>query len=304
MSWVVGAIPGAVAAFVVVLFLRGYHMLRSDPDVGLEADDLLYLSRSERAQSGGQSALGRAATALSRRLRRVLPAGAVARLQRHIDMAGRPDGLDVDAVLVQCFRWLLIVTPVIVLGVFQLAVHLIVLPVVLAVVMPLANLSGMGRKRRERIDADLPDFLDVLAVTVSAGLGFRRALETVAERFGGPLSEEVTIVLQQIANGASVRSAFRNMRRRTHSEAVDEFVTAYLQAEELGAPLVDTLNQIATDMRRASAQRLRQRAAQVEPRISLVLTLVLIPGAMIILAGGMLLALGGTRGLGAILGGG
>ena len=92
------------------------------------------------------------------------------------------------------------------------------------------------------------------------------------------------------------------MRDRTRSDAVNEFVTAYLQAEELGAPLADTLNQIAADMRRANAQRMRQQAAKIEPRISLVMTMVLIPGALVILVGGMVLAMGADQ-IGGILGG-
>lgn len=97
--------------------------------------------------------------------------------------------------------------------------------------------------------------------------------------------------LNQVANGATIRSAFTSMKERTKSESVDEFVTAYLQAEELGAPLVDTLNQIALDMRRANAQRLRQQAGRTEPRVSLLMTLVIVPGAMILLLGGLAVAL-------------
>ena len=124
----------------------------------------------------------------------------------------------------------------------------------------------------------------------------------VAGRFGGAISEEITTVLHQITNGASVRSAFSAMRDRTRSEAVTEFVTAYLQAEELGAPLADTLNQIASDRRRANAQRMRQKASKIEPRISLIMTMVLIPGALVILVGGMILAMGADK-IGGMFGG-
>lgn len=155
------------------------------------------------------------------------------------------------------------------------------------IVMPLARLSTLGRKRREQIDRDLPDFLDVLAVTVSAGIGFRQALGVVSTRFGGPLADEIMTTLHQITNGASVRAAFRALRERNSSDAMEEFTTAYLQAEELGAPLVDTLNQIAGDMRRAAAQRNRQKAAQLAPRVTLLTTVVMVPGAMILLIVGL-----------------
>ncbi|KGN38312.1 membrane protein [Knoellia subterranea KCTC 19937] len=291
-----------VATLAVVLLLRGYQLLRTDADVGLSADEVLYLNKSARERAGSQSALMALSYKLVPKLRSALPRNAVRWLQQQVDMAGRPKGLDVDSVLAKFVMWGLVLTPIFVIGVLRGELLYIVLPVVIVGILPLAQLSGMARKRREAIDRDLPDFLDVLAVTVSAGLGFRSALSTVADRFGGAISDEITTVLHQITNGASVRSAFAAMRDRTRSEPVNEFVTAYLQAEELGAPLADTLNQIAADIRRGTAQRMRQRASKIEPRISLVMTMVLIPGALVILVGGMVLAMGADQ-LGGMFGG-
>ncbi|HOB06333.1 MAG TPA: type II secretion system F family protein [Propionibacteriaceae bacterium] len=302
MTLLASVVPGLVATLAVVLLLRGYHLLRTDPDVGLNADEVLYLNKSARDRAGSQSALMALAYRVVPRVRRALPRSAVRWLQQQVDMAGRPSGLDVDAVLAKFVMWGIVLAPIFLFGVTAGNLLYVVLPVVIVGVLPMAQLSGLARKRREAIDRDLPDFLDVLAVTVSAGLGFRSALATVSRRFGGAISEEINTVLHQITNGASVRSAFTTMRDRTRSDAVNEFVTAYLQAEELGAPLADTLNQIAADMRRATAQRMRQQAAKIEPRISLVMTMVLIPGALVILVGGMVLAMGADQ-IGGILGG-
>lgn len=268
MTLLASVVPGLVATLAVVLLLRGYHLLRTDPDVGLDADEVLYLNKSARDRAGSQSALMALAYRVVPRVRRALPRSAIRWLQQQVDMAGRPSGLDVDAVLAKFAMWGMVLAPIFLFGVTTGNLLYIVLPVVIVGVLPMAQLSGLARKRREAIDRDLPDFLDVLAVTVSAGLGFRSALATVSRRFGGAISEEINTVLHQITNGASVRSAFTAMRDRTRSDAVNEFVTAYLQAEELGAPLADTLNQIAADMRRATAQRMRQQAAKIEPRIS------------------------------------
>ena len=302
MTVLASIVPGLVATLAIVLLFRGYHLLRTDPDVGLNSEEVLYLNKSARERAGGQSALNALAYKLVPQLRKVLPPNAVRWLQQQVDMAGRPKGLDVDAVLAKFTLWGLILAPIFLFGVVRGKLLYVALPLVIIGVLPLAQLSGMARKRREAIDRDLPDFLDVLAVTVSAGLGFRSALSVVAGRFGGAISEEITTVLHQITNGASVRSAFSAMRDRTRSEAVTEFVTAYLQAEELGAPLADTLNQIASDMRRANAQRMRQKASKIEPRISLIMTMVLIPGALVILVGGMILAMGADK-IGGMFGG-
>jgi tight adherence protein C len=89
------------------------------------------------------------------------------------------------------------------------------------------------------------------------------------------------------------------MERRSGSQAMRSFVTAFLQAEELGAPLAATLNQIAADMRRENAQALRRRAAQAAPRVTLVTSLVLVPAALILVIVGLILGanidLGGLR---------
>jgi tight adherence protein C len=131
--------------------------------------------------------------------------------------------------------------------------------------------------------------LDILAVTVSAGIAFRAAMARVIDRFDGALSREIRLTLDQLAHGASLRVAFSSMDKRTGSQAMHSFVSAFLQAEELGAPLADTLNQIAMDMRRESAQRMRRRAAQTAPRVTLVTSLVLVPATLVLVIVGLLI---------------
>lgn len=302
MSYLIGAIPGLVALLVVGLLFRGYHLMRSDPSHHLLAEDFVLLRAEERKRSEGESAFQRSASWLGSKLRAALPSQAIRWLQREVDTAGRPKGMSVDSILTNAARWIIILIPVVVLAIIQANIVQVLLAVAAVIVLPLARLSGMARKRREQIDRDLPDFLDVLAVTVSAGVGFRSALGTVAQRFEGPIGDEIMTVLHQINNGATVRSAFTSLRKRTSSEAMDEFVTAYLQSEELGAPLVDTLNQIAAEMRKAAAQRMRQMAAKIEPRVTMVVTTVMVPGTIILIVGGMYVAVG-AESLGSVLGG-
>ncbi|CAL9426236.1 hypothetical protein SUDANB171_01951 [Streptomyces sp. enrichment culture] len=148
------------------------------------------------------------------------------------------------------------------------------------------------RERRDVIDRTLPDFLDVLAVVVSAGLGFRQALERVAGRYEGPWADEVRITLRQMDMGVSRRQAFDDLRRRNDSEPVNQFVTALQQGEELGAPIADTLVQIATDMRRTDAQNSRRRAAKAIPKATLATLVFMVPATMIVIVAGMILGSG------------
>ncbi|WP_328474436.1 DUF5936 domain-containing protein [Streptomyces sp. NBC_00448] len=145
------------------------------------------------------------------------------------------------------------------------------------------------RRRRDDIERTLPDFLDVLAVVVSAGLGFRQALERVNSVYQGPWSDEVRVALRQMDVGVSRRDAFDQLRKRNRSDQVGQFVTALQQGEELGAPIARTLLQIATDMRRTEAQNARRRAARMVPRATGVITILLVPATMILLISGTII---------------
>lgn len=292
INLLVGALPGIVAAFALWLLAWGVRTYRWDPLDDVNPEELvegLVLARATTGDAGPLERLGRRFVPL---LRQLLPDGGVRRLQRLIDLAGRPAGVNVESILARTAGLWLATAPVTLFYLASGSYLLALLILVVAPLYPLVRLSTAARKRRERINRDLPDFLDVLAVTVSAGVGFRGALGTVASRFGGPLGDEVTTALHQITNGATVRSAFRNLKHRTGSESVDEFVTAYLQAEELGAPLVESLNQIALDMRRSGAQRALQQAAGVAPRITLISTLVMVPATLLLVVIGLMIGSG------------
>jgi tight adherence protein C len=161
---------------------------------------------------------------------------------------------------------------------------------VLPVAAPWYHLWATARERQDKIDQDLPDFLDVLAVVVSAGLNFQQALDRVSRRYGGPLADEMQVALRQITVGESLRAALQSLQRRSNSDSIDQFVTALLQAEELGAPLTHTLNQIAQDVRREAAQQARRRAAAAAPKATIVTILLLLPPTMAVLVYGVITA--------------
>lgn len=294
-------VPGLAVAVAALLAAHGYRLLRADPAEGLGLDDLQVLRREQRRQARGEGPLGRLATRLAPDVRRKLPHRVVSWLQTQVDLAGRPDGLTVDGVIRGILMWGLILTPAALIFLLMGNLLPFALCVVGAAILPLGRLDRQRRLRREALDRDLPDFLDILAVTVTAGVGFRAALMRVSERFDGALASEMQLALSQVQHGASLRGAFEQLRDRSDSEALGEFVTAFLQSDELGAPLVDSLNQIALDQRREHAQRLRRKAAQVAPRVTLVTSLVLVPGSLILLMVGLFL--GADVDFGAILGG-
>lgn len=295
------AVLAVTASLSAVLLLVGWRQVRIDAVEELDVEDLVLLHEDRRRRAGGVGPATALASRLVPTVRRWIGPRLVARLQRQIDLAGRPDGMTVDVALRRFVLWAMACGPLSLLFLLRGNVLGFGLGVVLVVVMPLARIARDRRQRQERIERDLPDFLDILAVTVSAGVSFRPALQRVAARFGGPLADEIDLTLAQLASGASRREAFESLRDRNDCEPLAQFVTAYLQSEELGAPPAETLNQIALDMRRDSAQRMRRRAARAVPKVTLVTSMVLVPGALVLVIVGIIL--GSDVDLGALFGG-
>ncbi|AGP55329.1 MULTISPECIES: DUF5936 domain-containing protein [Streptomyces violaceusniger group] len=216
----------------------------------------------------------------------------VARVRRRIDLAGNPGGLTVDRYAARRAVYGA-------LGFVGALVMLLKGQVLLALLLVAFGLFWIEvgiwaavRERKDAIERTLPDFLDVLAVVVSAGLSFRQALDRVAEKYEGPWADELRITLRQMDMGVSRRQAFEELRKRNDSEQVAQFVTALQQGEELGAPIVETLIAIANDMRRTDAQNARRRAARAVPKATMVITTFMVPGTMVLLVAGFFIGSG------------
>lgn len=288
------------ATAVFLLGLTGLRMARTDALDGWDVGDIMLL-RDESKKRDRRGPVDSLARRLAPRLARSLGPRTIARIRQRIDLAGRPQGMTVETFLQ------LIVKYAIVFGFFAFCLFLLgntfsaLLCLVAVPLLPFSRLAGHQRRRQERIAGDLPDFLDILSVTVSAGISFRTALGRVSQRFEGPLRDELLQTLHQLDVGVPRRQAFEALRDRCDSEPMDSFVSAFLQAEELGAPLATTLNNIALDMRRESAQAARRKAARTVPRVTLVVSVVLVPPTLLIIVVG--LYLGSGVDLGQVLGG-
>lgn len=217
---------------------------------------------------------------------RMMGPKAVNKKRRQIDMAGNPGGLTIDRYAARRAVYgglgLLGALTMIMRGQLFLSFVLIGFGLFWVEV----GIWSAVRVRKDHIERTLPDFLDVLAVVVSAGLGFRQALGRVADKYEGPWADELRITLRQMDMGVSRREAFEELRRRNDSEQVAMFVTTLQQGEELGAPIVDTLIQIANDMRRTDAQNARRKAARAVPKATFAVTTFLLPGTLVLLTVG------------------
>jgi tight adherence protein C len=115
-----------------------------------------------------------------------------------------------------------------------------------------------ARGRRERIKADLPDALDLLAVSVEAGMGFDGAIAKITEHMDGPLADEFSLTLGEMRIGESRQDALKRMSDRVDAPELSSFTRAIIQADQLGTSLGRILRVQAAD------SRLRRQAAAEE----------------------------------------
>lgn len=249
-----------VAGLAVYGAIHGIRMYRADAKL---PGDLAVALESGATRTGAVgSGIDRLGIRWAPMVLRMMGPKAVNKKRRQIDLAGNPGGLTIDRYAARHAVY----GALGLLGAFSMLLRgqlfLALLMIAFGLFWVEAGIWSAIRVRREHIERTLPDFLDVLAVVVSAGLGFRQALDRVAEKYEGPWSDELRITLRQMDMGVSRRQAFEELRRRNDSEQVAMFVTTLQQGEELGAPIVETLIQIANDMRRTDAQNARRKAAR------------------------------------------
>ena len=103
--------------------------------------------------------------------------------------------------------------------------------------LPDLMLHSWLKERRKRISRALPDLLDLLTVTVEAGLGLDSALAKIAEKIKDPLREEILITLHHMRIGESRENALRELARRCGVEDLNTFTTALIQSQRLGVSL-------------------------------------------------------------------
>ncbi|MFP8962034.1 DUF5936 domain-containing protein [Streptomyces nanhaiensis] len=285
-----GILLAAVIGLCVYGAIAGIRLYRSEAK--LPGDLAIALEVGSTRTGAVGSGVDRMGMRYAPAVLRMMGPDRVNRVRKRIDMAGNPGGLTIDRYAarraVYGFLGALGALAMLVNGHTVLAIGMIAFGLFWVEV----GIWSAIRERRKAIDRTLPDFLDVLAVVVSAGLGFRQALERTADKYQGPWADEVRITLRQMDMGVSRRQAFDELRRRNDSEQVAQFVTALQQGEELGAPIVETLIQIANDMRRTDAQNARREAAKAVPKATSIVTMLMVPATILLLGTGMFLGTG------------
>lgn len=154
---------------------------------------------------------------------------------------------------------------------------------ILAFVAPLAVLSGRVDRRQRAINAALPDFLDMLMVSVEAGLGFDAAVARIVRGTSGPLADEFGRTLRELAGGISRKDAFRHLSDRCGVASLDTFLLAMLQADVFGVSVGNVLRVQASELRTRRRQEAEAAAQRAPALMTFPLVACILPATLIVL---------------------
>jgi tight adherence protein C len=151
--------------------------------------------------------------------------------------------------------------------------------------LPLVSVRTRAQRRLARIDYELPELIDVLIVTVEAGLGFTASLQLAARQVRGPLADELRLMLQEQQMGLSTNESLRNMLSRASTPAMESFVRSILQGETLGVSIGQILRDLAIEMRKRRRAAAEERAHKAPIKILFPLVFLIFPAMFVILLG-------------------
>jgi tight adherence protein C len=213
------------------------------------------------------------------------------RLRHKLDLAGNPRDWSVDRVVSAK-----------VIGAVALAVVGLALSMLLGTGVPMRILLALGGlalgffvpnlylyqaayDRSQRIQRDLPDAIDLLTISVEAGLGFDAALQQVSRNTEGPLAEEFSRVLREMQIGQGRSAALRALSDRTTVPELRSFVSAMVQADAFGIPVAQVLRVQSSEMRVKRRQRAETKAQQVPVKMTVPLIFCILPCLFIAVMG-------------------
>lgn len=212
-------------------------------------------------------------------------------IERKLIQSGNPRNLTFNSFLVQMMISMVIFGAFILILVrvkpleLQRIILLTFLALILGVILPVVLLNFRVQKRQAIIQKSLPDILDILLVSVEAGLGFDMALKRVTEKMQGELSKEFKRALEEMRRGKSREEALRGIVYRTGVADLSSFITSVIQAEQLGTNIADALRIQAGTMRQKRRQRAEEAAMKAPVKMLFPLVFFIFPTLFVVILG-------------------
>jgi tight adherence protein C len=271
---------------------RAVRMLESQvAGPGGTAAPNINLREDEMSENFGTRVLVPVVARAGRLARRVTPIDARERLERKLLLAGSPVGWDAERVLafkiigaVAGFIGALLLLQLISFSSF-LQLVIIALLTFVGFIVPDSVLNGQVDDRKKEILRGLSDTLDLLTISVEAGLSLNAAIAMVVRNVPGVLSQEFGRMLQEIQLGVPRSDAFRHLAERTDVEELNAFALAMVQADVFGVSIASVLRTQAAQLRIKRRQAIEAKAAQTPVKIVFPLILCILPALFVVIVG-------------------
>lgn len=224
--------------------------------------------------------------------RKVTPQGQIEKVQRNLMIAGSPPNLDIDlylalkligAISIVPIRWL-VVNFVPIDGSFETWFATVAIWAAIFM-LPDVSLKRLMEARKKAILHQLPDLLDLLVVSVEAGLGFEQAIDRTIVNMPGVLSEEFFRMLQETRVGVSRHEALQALEVRTDVPELRSFITAMIQADAFGVSITRVLRSQASDIRVKRRQRVEEEAHKMPVTMLFPMILCIFPSLFVVVLG-------------------
>ena len=272
-------------AGLACLALLGFELTRARTVVDRDRRNALSSVRTATASarvgstdSGRSSLFMRVVPSLARLHRKVWPKQTEADVATELARAGASRRLTADVFM--AVRVLLVVAGLALGFVVAHGAGRVLLGLVFAaagILFPGFFLSKAASRRAERIDSELPHFVDQLALVIEAGMSFDAALTYLAEVNEGPLAEEMQRVLTELRVGESRRAAIRSFAVRVGSDDAIAFANAVLASDQLGSPLGAILRSQASDLRHRRQIYAEERAQKAPVKMLVPMAIFILP---------------------------
>jgi tight adherence protein C len=283
---------GVSAAALVVMGLRSSKAtIKIEERLAQYADGPVSLEEIELALPFSERVVTPFFLKLARTASRLTPRSNVENLRQKLIEAGSPSRIGPSE-----FLGLRIVVGGVAGGAFFLMFVLTGAPLMQMLLFP-AVVGGIGyvipgvwlnRKIRERqteIQLSLPDAIDLLTISVEAGLGFDPALQRVAEKWDNELTREFQRMLSEIRMGKSRREALREMSNRINVDDLNVFIASIVQADQLGVSISQVLRVQSKQMRMRRRQRAEEKAHKAPIKMLFPMILLIFPAMYVVILG-------------------
>jgi len=270
---------------------RAVRLLESQVTAGGQAAPLVDLREEELKENFGSRVFVPIVTRAGRIARRVTPLDARDRITKKLLVAGSPAGWDAERVLafkiigaIAGFVGALLLLQIMSFSSF-LQIVIIALLTFVGFVVPDSILNSRVEDRKKEILRTLSDTLDLLTISVEAGLSLNAAIAQVVRNVPGVLSSEFARMLQEIQLGVPRSDAFRHLAERTDVDELNAFALAMIQADIFGVSIASVLRTQAAQLRIKRRQAIEAKAQQTPVKIVFPLVLCVLPALFVVIVG-------------------